>query len=240
VDTSPGHLAAHAERPETVPLPPGPYELRVADLRIRWPDGEPDGQPISLGDVELLLPPGRRTALVTSGRVGASALAAVLLGFADYEGSVTLNGVELRDLAGDDVRTVIGLCARDTRLLGDTVADNVRIARPDATDHEVAGALRRAGLDLVPEAAAGDLGAAGRQRLALARALLAGQPVLIVEAPEEPDETDDEADGEAGVLAGLLSAAEDRTLLLVSHRPVVPGATPILRHLDEVVTLSGR
>jgi hypothetical protein len=42
------------------------------------------------------------------------------------------------------------------------------------------------------------------------------------------------------VLAGLLSAAEDRTLLLVSHRPVVPGATPILRHLDEVVTLSGR
>jgi ABC-type transport system involved in cytochrome bd biosynthesis fused ATPase/permease subunit len=229
-----GHLREHTEPPRTVPLPPGPYELRLAGLRARWPDGEPDGEMVTLGDVELVLPPGRRAALVASGPVGASALAAVLLGFLDYEGTVTLNDVELRDLPGEDVRAVIGLCARDTRILGATVADNVRVARPDATDDDVAGALRRAGVDLPPEAVVGDrdgtLSAAARQRLALARVLLADQPVLILEEPTE----------EPGMLTDLLSAAEDRTLLLLTHGAAVPGAAPILRHVDEVVTLSGR
>lgn len=229
-----GHLREHTEPPETVPLPPGPYELRVAGLRTRWPGGEPDGEIVTLGDMELVLPPGRRAALVAGGPLGTSALAAVLLGFLDYEGTATLNDVELRDLPGEDVRRVIGLCARDTRILHATVADNVRVARPDATDDDVAGALRRAGLELAPGAVIGDregtLPPAACQRLALARVLLADQPVLILEEPTE----------EPGMLTDLLSAAEDRTLLLLTHRAAVPGAAPILRHVDEVVMLSGR
>jgi ABC-type transport system involved in cytochrome bd biosynthesis fused ATPase/permease subunit len=220
--------AVIAEPPAPLPLPPAPYELRVAGLRTRWPDGEPDGEMVSLGDADLLLPPGRRVALLGHSRVTASALAAVLLRFLDYEGTVTLNDVELRDLSGEDVRSVIGRCAHDTRIRPGSVADNVRVARPDAADEEVADAVRRAGL--TPAATVGESGAE-RQRVALARALLADVPVLIV---DEPDDAADE------VVTGLLAAVEDRSLLLVTRRAAVPGATPILRHVDEVIALSGR
>jgi len=220
--------AVIAEPPAPLPLPSAPYELRVAGLRTRWPDGEPDGEMVSLGDADLLLPPGRRVALLGHSQVTASALAAVLLRFLDYEGTVTLNDVELRDLSGEDVRSVIGRCAHDTRIRPGSVADNVRVARPDAADEEVADAVRRAGL--TPAATVGESGAA-RQRVALARALLADVPVLIV---DEPDDAADE------VVTGLLAAVEDRSLLLVTRRAAVPGATPILRHVDEVIALSGR
>jgi ABC-type transport system involved in cytochrome bd biosynthesis fused ATPase/permease subunit len=222
--------AVIAEPPASLPLPPAPYELRVADLRARWPDGEPDGEMVTLGVADLLLPPGRRVALLGHSRVTASALAAVLLRFLDYEGTVTLNDVELRDLPGEDVRRVIGRCAHDTRILPGSVADNVRVARPDATGDEVADAIRRAGL--VPGDAVSETGAE-RRRVALARALLADVPVLIVDEPE------DDASSDEG-LADLLAAAEDRSLLLVTHRAAVPGATPILRHVDEVISLSDR
>jgi ABC-type transport system involved in cytochrome bd biosynthesis fused ATPase/permease subunit len=219
-----------AERPAPAPLPPGPYELRMARLRVR----RPDGAGVTFGDAELLLPPGRRAALVGCGRHGVSALAEVLLCLLDYEGSVTLNGVELRDLPGDDIRSVIGRCARDARILPATVAANVLAVRPDAADGEVAEAMRRAGLGDPPGGVVGDdtASAAARQRIALARALLADRPLLIVDEPaDDPGGT---------VLAALQEAAEDRTLLLVSHREAVPGAAPILRHVDEVVSLSGR
>jgi ABC-type multidrug transport system fused ATPase/permease subunit len=135
--------------------------------------------------------------------------------------------VELRDLAADDVRRIIGLCARDTRVLPATVAANVRAARPDASEEEVAGALRRAGLTLPLDTVVNDdaVSGADRQRLALARALLADVPILVLEDPTAERD--------------VLAAAEDRTLLLIMHRAAVPGAAPILRHMDEVVTAGG-
>jgi ABC-type transport system involved in cytochrome bd biosynthesis fused ATPase/permease subunit len=224
-----------AEPPAPVPLPPGPYELRIADLRTRWPDGKV----VALGDADVLLPAGRRVALVGRSRVGTSALAAVLLRFLEYEGTVTLNDVQLRDLSGDDVRRVIGLCARDTRVLETTLAENVRLARAEATDDEVASALRRAGIGLPPDALLGEQGVAvsggERQRIALARALLADVPIVILDEPDA-QLAEDVADA---VVAELLAAAGDRTLLLVIHRTALPGAAPILRHVDQVLTLSG-
>jgi ABC-type transport system involved in cytochrome bd biosynthesis fused ATPase/permease subunit len=225
--------AVIAEPPAPLPLPPGPYELRVAGLRTHWPDGEPDGEMVALGEADLLLPPGRRVALLGHSRVTASALAAVLLRLLDYEGTVTLNGVELRDLAGEDVRRVIARCAHDTRILPAGVADNVRAARPDATEEEVADALGRAGLS--PDGPAGESGGV-RRRVALARALLADVPILIIDEPGEADEPEEPEEG----LADLLTAAEDRSVLLVTHRAAVPGATPVLRHVDEVISVSGR
>jgi ABC-type transport system involved in cytochrome bd biosynthesis fused ATPase/permease subunit len=216
----------------SVPLPPGPYELRLGDLRTRWPGGGV----IGFGDAELLLPQGRRVALLGRSRVGTSALAAVLLGFLDYQGVVTLNDVQLRDLADEDVRTVIGLCAHDAHLFDTTIAENVRVARPDATDEDVARALSGAGVDLPSDTRVeeGSVAAgAGRQRIALARALLADLPILILDEPDtRPDEGTTDAE-----LADLIAAAEGRTLLLIMHRTVLPGAAPILRHVDEVLEI---
>jgi ABC-type transport system involved in cytochrome bd biosynthesis fused ATPase/permease subunit len=214
------------------PLPSGPYELCLADLRTRWPGGEV----IGFGDTDLVLPQGRRVAMLGRSRVGTSALAAVLLGFLDYQGVATLNDVQLRDLADEDVRTVIGLCAHDAHLFDTTIAENVRVARPDADDDDVARALGQAGVDLPPDTRVDDQGVAagaGRQRIALARALLADLPILIVDEPDvRPDE--DAADA---ALAELIDAADGRTLLLIMHRTVVPGAAPVLRHVDEVLEI---
>lgn len=224
---------AAAERGTPRPLPAGPYELRLADLRTRWPGGEI----IGFGGADVVLPPGRRAALLGRGRVGTSALAAVLIGFLDYQGTATLNDVQLRDLAGEDVRRVIGFCAQDARLVEGTVADNVRSARPDATDEDVSGALCRAGVRLPAEARVSEREPAApcaeRQRIALARALLADLPVLVLDEPEAVagEESADTA------LAGLIDAAAGRTLLLIMHRELVPGAAPILRLVDEVATL---
>ncbi|WP_433181907.1 ATP-binding cassette domain-containing protein [Actinoallomurus sp. CA-150999] len=232
VRSAPADPATPADGRRSVPLPSGPYELCLADLRTRWPGGEV----IGFGDTDLVLPQGRRVALLGRSRVGTSALAAVLLGFLDYQGVATLNDVQLRDLADEDVRTVIGLCAHDAHLFDTTIAENVRVARPDAGDDDVARALSRAGVDLPPETGVDDQEVAagpGRQRIALARALLADLPVLIVDEPDvRPDE--DAADA---ALAELIDAAEGRTLLLIMHRTVVPGAAPILRHVDEVLEI---
>lgn len=216
--------AVLAEPPAPLPLPAGPYELRVAGLRTRRPDGEV----VTFDDAGFVLPPGRRVALAGPRPRAASALAAVLLRFLDYEGTVTLNDVELRDLAGDDVRRIVGLCAHDTRVFPAGVADNVREARPDATDEEVAAAIHRAGL--VPGAVVREDDGAGRRRVALARALLADLPILVVDQPA--DAADDD-------LAALLAGAGHRSLLVLTHRAAVPGAAPVLRAVDEVIAVSG-
>jgi ABC-type transport system involved in cytochrome bd biosynthesis fused ATPase/permease subunit len=206
--------------------------LRLADLRTRWPGGEI----IGFGDTDLLLPQGRRVALLGRSPVGTSALAAVLLGFLDYQGVATLNDVQLRDLADEDVRKVIGLCAHDAHLFDATLAENVRVARPDATAEDVARALGGAGVDLPPDTRLDDQSVAAgddRRRIALARALLADLPILILDEPDtRPDESAEDA-----TLTDLVAAAQGRTLLLILHRPVLPGAAAILRQVDEVVEI---
>ncbi|MCW2915323.1 MAG: transporter, CydDC cysteine exporter (CydDC-E) family, permease/ATP-binding protein CydC [Actinomycetia bacterium] len=238
------------EPPEPRPLPPSvitqasrqrsrDHVVSLRGVSTRWPGGEP----ITLPDLDLF--PGRRLAILGRSGAGKSTLAAVLSRFLEYEGSVTLGGVELREMAGDDVRKVIGLCAQDPYLFDTTVAENVRLARPGSTDGEVAAVLCRAGLGgwltALPDGLntrVGEHGAAvsggERQRIALARALLADFPILIL---DEPDAHLDAATADE-VLAGLLDAAGDRTVLLITHRAAFPGAHPILRHVDEVLTLA--
>lgn len=233
-------VRAVLEAPDPVPDPPQPRPvpvgrgLAVRGLSTCWPGGER----ITFADFEL--PAGRRLAILGPSGAGKSTLAAVLLRFLAYDGSVTLGGVELRDLAGDDVRKVIGLCAQDCHLFGSTIAENVRLARPDATDAEIAGVLARAGLTgraACLDTRVGEHGAAvsggERRRIALARALLADVPVLIL---DEPDAHLDDATADA-VLSDLLTAAGDRSVLLITHRAEFPGAHPILRHVDQVITL---
>ena len=219
--------------PAAVPDPP--YTLRVEGLRVRWTAGAP----LALDGVALTLAPGRRVAVVGASGSGKTTLASAMLRFVDAEGGrVTLNGLDTRALAGDDVRRVVGLCAQDAHVFDSTLEENVRLARRDASDDDLRAALGRARLldfvDSLPlglQTSVGEHGArlsgGQRQRLALARALLADFPVLVL---DEPAEHLDLATADA-LTRDLLAATEGRTTLLVTHR--LAG----LEQVDEVVVL---
>jgi thiol reductant ABC exporter CydC subunit len=218
-------------RPEPVteparpaPRPGPPYDITVRGLTARWAAGEPD----VLRGADLDLPAGCRVAVTGPSGSGKTTLAMVLLRFLDPAGgTVTLGGTDITALDSDQVRSVIGLCAQDAHIFDSTLRENLRLARPDAGDDELAEALRRARLDdwvaSLPRGLDTEVGEHGarlsggqRQRLALARVLLADFPVVIL---DEPAEHLDEPTAEA-LTADLLAATAGRTVLLITHRPV--------------------
>jgi ABC-type transport system involved in cytochrome bd biosynthesis fused ATPase/permease subunit len=153
---------------------------------------------------------------------------------------VTLAGTDITKLDSDALRSVIGLCEQDAHIFDSTLRENLRLARPAATDAELEGALRRArlagwaaslpaGLDTPVGEHGARLSGGQRQRLALARVLLADFPVVILDEPAEhlDEETADALTGD------LLAATAGRTVLLITHRPV-PAA-----QVDQVLRLTG-
>ncbi|MCW2639048.1 MAG: transporter, CydDC cysteine exporter (CydDC-E) family, permease/ATP-binding protein CydC [Dactylosporangium sp.] len=216
------------------PLPGREYRLEVSGLSARWPTG-----PDVLHDVDLVLAPGRRVAVVGPSGSGKSTLAAVLVRFLDpTAGKVSLGGVDTRDLAGDDVRTVVGLLTDDARLFDTTIAENLRIADRDADEARRRAALADArlldwvdslpqGLDTMVGEQGSRLSGGQRRRLALARVLLADFPILIM---DEPTEHLDEATADA-LTADLLAATRGRTTVLITHR--LTGLTEV----DEIVVI---
>jgi thiol reductant ABC exporter CydC subunit len=192
----------------------------------------------ALDGIDLDLSPGRRVALVGPSGAGKSTLAAVLLRFLSYEGSVTLDGVEIDALEGDAVRDVVGLVSQDVHIFDSTLEENLRLAKRDASEHELRHALAQARLldwvDSLPLGPATELGERGarisggqRQRLALARALLADFPILIL---DEPGEHLDTATADA-LVADLLDVTRTRTTLLITHRLVG------LEQVDEILVI---
>jgi len=227
-----------ADPPAPAPAPVAtadePVAVHLAGVIARWPGAsEP-----ALRGVDLELPPGRRVAVVGPSGSGKTTLAAVLLRFLPYDGSVTLGGVDLATLDADDVRRVVGLAAQDAHVFDSTLEQNLRLARPDATDEQLHAALSGARLDgwvdSLPAGLATDLGERGaamsggqRQRLAVARVLLADFPVLVL---DEPGEHLDVATADR-LTADLLSVTRGRTTVLVTHR--LAG----LEAADEIVVL---
>src|SRR6185437_12620209 len=138
-------------------------------------------------------------------------------------------GTDITTLASDDVRKVIGLCAQDAHIFDSTIARNLRLARPEASEAELRGALGRArlldwvdglpaGLDTPVGEHGAQLSGGQRQRLALARVLLADFPVVILDEPAE--HLDEQTAAE--LTRDLLSATEGRTRVIITHRPVEP------------------
>ncbi len=210
--------------------------MEIRGLKARY---GPD-EPWALDGVDLDLTPGRRVGIVGASGAGKSTLAAVLLRFLPYEaGTVILNGVDLTAFAADDVRRVVGLADQDPHLFDSTLRENLRLARPEATDDELLASLERArlvewvrqlprGLDTEVGPHGAHLSGGERQRLAIARALLADFPVLII---DEPGEHLDTATADA-LTADLLEVTRDRTTLMITHRLAGLGA------MDEILVLS--
>ncbi|WP_327245355.1 thiol reductant ABC exporter subunit CydD [Streptomyces sp. NBC_01320] len=193
----------------------------------------------SLDRASLVIEEGETVALVGPSGVGKSTLLHVVLGFAEPdEGRVRVGGADLAALAPERWRERIAWVPQRPHLFAGTIAENVRLARPDADDGAVTAALRDAGAydfvadlpdgaqTLLGEEGAG-LSAGQRQRLALARAFLADRPLLLL---DEPTASLD-GETEAGIVDAVRRLAVGRTVLLVVHRPA------LLAVADRVVTL---
>jgi ATP-binding cassette subfamily C protein CydCD len=172
---------------------------------------------------------------------GKSSLASVLVRFLDTTGgNYRLDGYDVAEFTGDDVRGVIGLLTQDAHIFDTTITENLRPADPDATADQMRAVLSRVGLGdwlhALPKGLATPLGEYGatlsggeRQRLALARLLLARHQVLVFDEPAE--HLDPLA--AAALTADLLRESNDRSMLLITH------AHDGLDACDEVIVLDG-
>ncbi|MEU9026085.1 thiol reductant ABC exporter subunit CydD [Streptomyces sp. NPDC048383] len=210
------------EPAEPLEAPVAPFPLRLTGLAARHPGQERD----ALHGTDLTLDAGRHIAVVGPSGSGKTTLAQVLLRFLDpSDGTYTLGGIDVRSLDGDDVRRAVGLCAQDAHLFDSSVRENLRLARTGASEAELREALAAArllewveglpdGLDTLVGEHGERISGGQRQRLALARALLADFPVLVL---DEPAEHLDLATADA-LTADLLAATEGRTTVLITHR----------------------
>jgi ATP-binding cassette subfamily B protein len=195
----------------------------------------------ALDSVSLDIPPGATVAVVGPSGAGKTTAANLLLRFWDpTEGSISLDGHDLRDYELDQLRSRIALVAQDTYLFNNTLRGNVALARPDASDEEIHQALARAALtDFVaglPDGLDTKVGERGvqlsggqRQRVAIARAFLKNAPVLILdEATSHLD-----AVSEAQVRGALDALMRDRTTIVIAHR------LSTIRSADLIAVLDG-
>lgn len=207
--------------PPRAVLPESGSDIAIRRLRLRY--GEAGRW--SLDGVDLDLPQGRRLALVGPSGAGKSSLVGALLRFLPYSGSITLGGVPLDACRGDDVRARIAVVDQHPYLFDASLRDNLRIARPTASDDELLHVLEQAQLGgylaSLPHGLGTWVGEDGvrisggeARRIAIARALLADAPVLVLDEPLEGLDAGTAAD----LYRALDVATAGRSVLLITHR----------------------
>ena len=219
------------------PVAPGPRRVALERVRFRY---APD-RPVVLDGVDVVLAPGRTTALVGPSGAGKSTIVDLLLGLRrPTEGRVTVDGEDLASFAGDAWRRRVGLVPQEPRLFDRSVRDNLRLVAPDADDAHLWAALEAAAVAEVvrrlPEGLDTRLGDQGsrlsggeKQRLSIARALVADPSLLVFDEPTSHLE----AESEHAVTQALARAAAHRAVLVIAHR------LSTVRAADEIVLLAG-
>jgi ABC-type multidrug transport system fused ATPase/permease subunit len=214
-----------------------PFTIELENLSARY---GPDERP-ALDGFSLRLEPGRRVVLVGRSGAGKTTVVRLLLRFIDPErGRVTLAGEDLRRYRQEDVRRLIAVAGQDAHLFSTSIRDNLRLARPKATDDELECALRAArilewvqslpnGLDTLVGEEGRELSGGQRQRIVLARALLTEAPVLVL---DEPTAHLDRQTAKR-LIEDVFATAGERCVLLITHRPEG------IELADEVVVLRG-
>lgn len=216
--------------------------LAFEGVTVRYPGRDAP----AVREAAFTVEPGETVALVGPSGCGKTTLLQAALGFvAPAEGRVTVGGTDLAEVDREQWHQRIAWVPQRPQLFAGTVAENVRLARPDASDAEVARALEQAGAQEfvagLPSGAETELGEDGaglsagqRQRIALARAFLADRPVLLL---DEPTASLDGASEEA-VVEAVRRLAVGRTVLLVVHRPALLAVADRVVRLDDVTKAS--
>jgi ATP-binding cassette, subfamily C, bacterial CydC len=220
------------------PLPaPASGAIAFDGVRARYSHGEP----AVLEDASFRLEPGRRVALLGPSGSGKTTIVNLLMRFLDPEaGAVTLDGRDLREYRQDDLRRAFAVAGQDSHVFSTSIRENVRLARPEASDPEIEGALERArildwvsslpeGWDTLVGEEGRELSGGQRQRLVLARAFLADAPVLILDEPTAHLD----APTAKTLMREVFDAARGRSVLLISHR------SEGLDLVDETLVLEG-
>ncbi len=231
VDTEPQVVDPPAPSPK-----PQSFGLDVRGLRFSY---QPNELP-ALDGIDFSLPEGGKLAIVGASGAGKSTLVNLLLRFWDYrEGEILLGGHDLRHYRADDVRQMVSVVSQHTHLFNATIAENLRLSRPDATDAELVSAAEQAQIHTfiqsLPQGYNTFIGEQGlrlsggeRQRLAIARALLKDAPILIL------DEATANLDPlvERDIMTTIHRLMGGRTTLMITHRLVGLDA------MDEILVLS--
>jgi len=204
-----------------VPLPPGPVELRMENVRFGY---SPD-RPV-LRDVSFTLPARELVCVVGKTGAGKSTLLSLLVRLHDPDaGTVRMNGVDIREMALSDVRGRLAFVPQDAWVMAGTIADNVRYGTQHAEPAQVQAVCEAALVteftDRFPEGLDTPVGEGGlllsggqRRRVALARALLRDSPVLLLDEPTNGLD----AISEALVIEAIRRAAVGRSMLVVTHQ----------------------
>lgn len=241
------------EKPNPATIPPGPAELRFTHVNFSYPGAEDvslasleavarlDDTPRTavLHDVSFDVMPGTMTALVGPSGAGKTTISMLVSRLYDIDGgSVTINGVDLRDASTASLNATVGVVTQDAHLFHDTLRANLVFAKPDATDGEIAHALASAqiaelvgslplGLSTVVGERGYRLSGGEKQRVALARLLLkAPHLVVLDEATAHLD-----AESEAAVQRALDETMRERTSLVIAHR------LSTIRNADQILVV---
>ncbi len=210
-------------------------EVRFEGVSLRYPGADRD----ALHDIDLVVPAGATVAVVGATGSGKSTLAALVSRLHDPDqGRVTIDGVDLRDMRLSDVTQLVGTVNQDTYLLHASIADNLRYARPEATDDELVAAARAAQvhelIESLPDGYDTVVGARGyrfsggeKQRLALARTILRNPRVLVLD--EATSALDNRT--ERAVQEDVERLSEGRTTITIAHR------LSTVRDADRIVVL---
>jgi thiol reductant ABC exporter CydC subunit len=234
------------DRPAPVTEPVNARRLDRANLwpislhraGARWPTTH-SSVPDAVTAVDLELMPGRTVAVVGESGSGKTTLSAMLLRFVEpSKGDYYLGGVNARDISGDEIRRMVGLCAQDAHIFDSTIRENLRLARPDCDDNDLRDALRRVHLldwgERLPDGLDTQVGEGGqrlsegeRRRISVARVLLADFPAIVF---DEPTANLDQPIADA-LVRDLLAATADRATVLITHR------LSALELVDEIIVL---
>ncbi len=227
-------LPAVTDPPDPAPAPRN-YDLVLRDVTFRYASGSLP----ALDHVSLTIPAGAKVAIVGTSGSGKSTLANLLVRFWDVElGAITLGGTDLRAYRQTDLRSAVGMMEQRTHLFNTTIRENIWIGRRDADEAEVMAVAQQAQIhDFIAALPEGYLTLAGengvklsageRQRIALARVLLKGAPILVL---DEPTANLDSLN-ERAILETILEHSAGRTLILLTHRRA------LLDHFDRIVVL---